>query len=369
MPLAAASTAGKRGGAYPPTGKLVDIGGYRLHIHTTGKGAPTVILIAGAGDFSFDWGLVQPEVSRFARVASYDRAGLAWSDLAPTPRTMWQEAYELHLLLGKARIPAPYVFVSHAIGGLIARVYAAGYPNEVAGMVLVDSTDQDTTLMYQGKLVRIRETARARPVPPVQTMKTSPPKPPTENDKKQAEFNTQVFGPPKIEPPFDKLPPEIQKMRRWMLNHPKLSAATDDFWPEELQAMYVARTAAPSPLEDKPLIVLVASGKGESAPSNISAEEWSRLQDGKRRQKAAMVSLSRNHDVTIAEQSGHHIQLDEPELVVKAIQRVVESARKHTKLSGGNSGLWQSCEIELGDWLDRYCFRLTFFRLPLQLAS
>jgi pimeloyl-ACP methyl ester carboxylesterase len=318
--------------AYPPTGKLVDIGGYKLHINATGKGRPTVVLIAGAGDFSFDWSLVQPEVARFARVASYDRAGMAWSDLGPTPRTMAQDAYELHLLLQKAALPAPYVLVGHSVGGLIARVYASRYPEEVAGMVLVDSTHEDTTLMYQGKLVRIRGTAQARPVPPVQTMKTSPPKPPTEDDKKQAEFNAQVFGPPKIEPPFDKLPPDVQKMRLWMLAHPQLSAATDDYWPEELQAMYVARAADPVPLGDKPLIVLVASGKGEAAPSELSGEEWKRLQDEKRLQKEGMVSLSRNHELIYAEQSGHHIQLDQPQLVVDAIHQVVEAARKHTKL-------------------------------------
>jgi pimeloyl-ACP methyl ester carboxylesterase len=319
-------------GAYPPTGKLVDIGGYKLHINATGTGRPTVVLIAGAGDFSFDWSLVQPEVSRFARVASYDRAGMAWSDLGPTPRTMAQDAYELHLLLRKAALPAPYVLVGHSVGGLIARVYASQYPQEVAGMVLVDSTHEDTTLMYQGKLVRIRGTAQARPVPPVQTMKTSPPKPPTEEDKKQAEFNAQVFGPPKIEPPFDKLPPDVQKMRLWMLAHPRLSASTDDYWPEELQAMYVARAANPTPLGDKPLIVLVASGKGETAPSEISAEEWKRLGEEKRSQKVGMVSLSRNHGLIFAEQSGHHIQLDEPQLVIDAIHQVVESAHKHTDL-------------------------------------
>jgi len=320
-------------GAYPPTGALVDIGGYKLHIHATGKGRPTVVLIAGAGDFSFDWSLVQPEVSQFARVASYDRAGVAWSDLGPTPRTMTQEAYELHLLLRKSGLPAPYIVVGHSVGGLIARVYASRYPQEVAGMVLVDSTHEDTTLMYQGKLVRIRGTAQARPIPPVQTMKTSPPKPPTEEDKKQAEFNAKLFGAPKIERPFDKLPPHVQKTRLWMLAHPKLSAATDDYWPEELQAMYVARSADPVPLGDKPLIVLLASGKGDTAPPEISAEEWKRLGDEKRREKEGMVSLSRNHELIVAEQSGHHIQLDEPQLVVKAIRQVVESVRKHTRLS------------------------------------
>src|SRR5919112_1704581 len=85
-----------------PPGRLVDVGGYRLHLNCTGGGGPAVVLIAGAGDFSFDWSLVQPQLSRFARVCSYDRAGLAWSDLGPTPRTMRQDAHELRLLLARA---------------------------------------------------------------------------------------------------------------------------------------------------------------------------------------------------------------------------------------------------------------------------
>ena len=169
-----------------------------------------MVLIAGAGDFSFDWSLVQPAVSSFARVCSYDRAGFAWSDIGPIPRTMKQEAYELHLLLEKAGLPTPYILVGHSVGGLISRVFKAQYPNDVAGMVLVDSTHEDTTLMIQGKMVRVRDTAKARPIPPTQTMKTSPPQPPTEQDKKEAEFNAQFSGPPKIEPPFNQLPPEIQ---------------------------------------------------------------------------------------------------------------------------------------------------------------
>ena len=315
-----------------PPGKLVDLGGYRLHLYALSKGAPAVVLIAGAGDFSFDWSLVQPEVARFARVCSYDRAGAAWSDLGPTPRTMKQEAYELHLLLKKAGIRGPYVLVGHSIGGLIARVYAEQYPKEVAGMVLVDSTHEDTTLMYQGKLVRVREGAKERPIPPVQTMQSSPPQPPTEEDKKQAEFNAQVFGPPKIEPPFDKLPPDVQKVRLWMLSHPKLSAASDDYWAEELQALYVARAKTPYSLGNIPLIVLIGTGKGEQAPPNISAEEWKRLVEEKRQQKAGFVNLSHNSQLIYAEKSGHHIQLDEPELVVNAIRKVVETVRRHGKL-------------------------------------
>jgi len=333
--LCADALSAEDAGTYAPTGRLVDIGGYKLHIDAAGTGKPTVVLIAGAGDFSFDWCLVQPGVARFTRVASYDRAGLAWSDLGPTPRTMKQDAFELHLLLKKASLPAPYVLVGHSVGGLIARVYAADYPDEVAGVVLVDSTHEDTTLMLQGKLVRVRSTAQVRPIPPVQTMKSSPPKPATDEDKKQAEFNAQMFGPPKIEPPFDKLPPDIQKMRLWALTHPKLSAASDDFWPEELQAMYVGRAASPAPLGDKPLVVIVAAGKGESAPPELSADEWKRLNDEKRDQKAGMVNLSRNHELIFADKSEHHIQLDEPELVVGAIRQVVDAVRNHANLPGG----------------------------------
>src|SRR5262244_723717 len=116
------------GQSYPPPGKLIDVGGYRLHLNCTGNKSPTVVLIAGAGDFSFDWSLVQPGIAQFARVCSYDRAGSAWSDPGPTPRTMRQEAFELHTLLSAARIKGPYLLVGHSMGGLITRVYMDQYP-------------------------------------------------------------------------------------------------------------------------------------------------------------------------------------------------------------------------------------------------
>src|SRR5262249_14629679 len=138
-----------------PPGKLIDLGGYCLHLYSSGKGGPAVVLIPGAGDFSFDWSLVQPSVARFARVCSFDRGGFAWSDSGPTPRSMKQEAFELHLLLQKAGIKGPCVLVGHSLGGLVARIYAEQYPDEVAGIVFVDSTHEDTILSLNGKLVRM----------------------------------------------------------------------------------------------------------------------------------------------------------------------------------------------------------------------
>jgi pimeloyl-ACP methyl ester carboxylesterase len=320
----------EEGVAPKPPGRLVDVGGYRLHLNCTGAGRTAVVLIAGAGDFSFDWSLVQTPASRFARVCSYDRAGLAWSDLGPTPRTMRQDAYELRTLLANAGLKPPYVLVGHSIGGLIARVYAAQYPREVAGVVLVDSTTEDTTLNYQGKLVRIRETAKGSPVPAVQTLASSPPKPPTEDDLKQAEFNRQVFGPPKIEPPFDRLPRAVRAWRLWALSNPKLSAATEDFWAEELRELHEARAREPRQLSGLPLLVLVG-GRQEKTPPGVTAEEWQRLSEEKRQQKESLAGLSTAGRLRVAERSGHHIQLEEPGLVVEAIREVVRPARRRIR--------------------------------------
>lgn len=318
---------------YPPPGKLVDIGGYRLHLNCTGKSGPTIVLIAGAGDFSFDWDLVQRDVTRFARVCSYDRSGLAWSDPGPPPRTMKQEAHELRMLLRAARIQAPYVLVGHSIGGLITRVYAEQYPDEVLGIVLVDSTHEDTTLMYQGKLVRVREGAKGIAVPNVQTMQSSPPKPPTAEDIKQFEFNQKMFGAPKTEPPFDKLSASTQAMRLWFRSQPPRAAAGSDFWAEELQAMYVARAKTPYQLGDKPLVVLLAKPDAGNPPPGISADEWKRINEEKRQQKVGLANLSRNSKLIVAESSGHHIQLDEPRVVADAIRLVVDAVRRRSKLA------------------------------------
>jgi pimeloyl-ACP methyl ester carboxylesterase len=319
--------------AYSPPGKLVDVGGYRLHLNCTGKDGPAVVLIAGAGDFSFDWELVQPDVARFTRVCSYDRAGLAWSDPGPTPRTMRQDAYELHTLLRAARIKPPYVLVGHSLGGLIARAYAEKYPNELAGLVLVDSTHEDTVLIFQGKLVRIREHAKGTPVPQVQTMKSNPPKPPAKEDLEQFESNQKTFGPPKIGSPFDKLPPHTQAVRLWALSQPPRAAGSPDFWSEELQAMYSARAKTPYQLGDKPLVVLLAKPGYGQPPGGIPADEWKNFNEEKRQQKVELTNLSRNSKLIVAERSGHHIQLDEPQVVTEAIRLAVNAVRRRNKLA------------------------------------
>jgi pimeloyl-ACP methyl ester carboxylesterase len=130
--------------AYPPPGEMVEVGGHRLHINCVGQGSPTVVLDAAAGGFSAQWVRVQREVSGTTRVCAYDRAGMGWSEMGPDPRDAKQITGELHTLLGKAGIEGPYVLVGHSFGGMYMQTYAARYPDEVAGVALVDSsTDPD----------------------------------------------------------------------------------------------------------------------------------------------------------------------------------------------------------------------------------
>jgi pimeloyl-ACP methyl ester carboxylesterase len=245
---------------------------------------------------------------------------------------MRQDAYELHTLLKAAGVKGPYVLVGHSLGGLLTRVYAAEYPAEVAGIVLVDSTHEDTTLFMQGKPVRMREIARAVSVPPVHTMKTSPPKPATQEaiDKFQAELKKS--GPPKIGSPYDKLPLSSQAMRVWALSQPPKVSGSEGFLAEELNEMYSARAKQPVPLGDKPLIVLLPKFQYGKPLGDLSEEEWKRINDEKRQQKLEFTKLSRNSKLIIAENSGHHIQLDEPQVVIDAIREVVDAVKHHTNL-------------------------------------
>jgi len=132
--------------AYPPPGQMIDVGGYQIHLYCTGAnvdGSPTVILENGLGSISSAWALVQPDVAKVTRVCSYDRAGTGWSDSSPETRDAQHTAIELHTLLQNAQIPGPYVLVGWSFGGLYVREYAGQYPDEVVGMVLLDSSHPD----------------------------------------------------------------------------------------------------------------------------------------------------------------------------------------------------------------------------------
>ena len=323
--------------AYPPPGKMVDVGGWRLHLNCTGsskRNGPTVVLEAGAGDFSVDWGLVQPEVARFARVCSYDRAGAGWSELGPRPRTWRQIAYELHTALQKAGEKGRYVVVGQSLGGLLIRTFASQYPKEVAGMVLVDSTHEDTVLMMNGKFQRMRELSQGRTIPPIRTTISAAEKDLSAEEKEQtADILKRA---PKIGSPYNLLPADLQAARLWVLTQQRhYTADGDPYWGEEFAELYAARQKEEQQLGDRPLVVLLTNPgpPGGKPPSGFSADEWQRVNEEKRQQKVEFTKLSSNSKLIVTEKSEHHIHLAEPAVVTRAIQMVVDAAQRHTKLA------------------------------------
>ena len=121
-------------------GRLVDVGGHRLHLSCTGSGSPTVVLEPGGGAMAANLGWVTPAVAHDTRICVYDRAGRGWSEDADAPQDAVAIATDLHALLQRAGTPGPYVIAGHSFGGLYALTFAAQHPHEVAGMVLIDST-------------------------------------------------------------------------------------------------------------------------------------------------------------------------------------------------------------------------------------
>src|SRR5205823_4076372 len=121
---------------YPPPGRLVDIGGRRLHLYEQGDGSPTVVLESGLAASSLSWRPVQTEIAKFARVVSYDRAGLGWSDPAIEPPTLMRLVRDLDALLQNA--PPPYVMVGHSFGSAVVSAYCMHFGAKVGGLVHVD---------------------------------------------------------------------------------------------------------------------------------------------------------------------------------------------------------------------------------------
>ena len=302
-----------------PNGKLVDIGGYKLHIDIKGKGSPSVIMIAGSQAFSFDWELVATEISKVTQVCSYDRPALAWSDPGPMPRTFDQDVYELHTLLRNTGIKPPYILVGHSLGGIIARKFEKKYPAEVKGLVLVDATSEDTKLFMNGRIQRLRDLNQNRPIPPIKTkLDTMTKVPPI----KELEDLWKMIGEPKTGSPFNKLPLKFQQQRLWAMRQPKvLLADNGSYWAEEFADMYADSLYS---LGNKPIYVL-SSGGGVFSESQDSTMKAIWLEKLVQREKMANLSTNSKHIITT--KSGHEIHLEEPELVINAVKEVITAVR------------------------------------------
>ena len=307
------------------TGELVDIGGYRLHIDVEGKGSPAVIFIAGATAFSFDWALVAPEISKTTQTVTYDRPALAWSDPGPMPRTLQQDVYELHTLFEKSNVKPPYILVGHSLGGMIARMFEKKYSEEVNGLVLVDGTSENATLSINNKIQRLRLLSQGRPLPPIKTSVDTFTKVPSQ---KEMDDFLKMVGEPKTDPPFDKLPQDIQQARLWAMKQPKILLADNGaYWAEEFSAMYNDSTYS---LGNKPLFV-ITSGQN-NYPKQLGDSVRNELISAKLKDQEKISSLSSNSKHIVTMKSPHEIHLTEPGLVIDAIKEVIRAVRTNEQL-------------------------------------
>lgn len=292
---------------YPAPGQLVDMDGYRMHILCRGEGRPTVILEAGASDFSLQWTLVQPQVATFTRVCVYDRAGFGWSDPSPYRRTSDVIVEELHRLLTRAEIPGPYVMVGHSFGGMNVRLYAHRYPEEVAGMVLLDALHEAQFLGSPGFL-RVAKMILAL----------------FHNFPLLRSPGLLALFPDQI--PVRGLTGEAADEYRAILATTRYLATAIEETESLEESLALVRAAQLAGLGNIPLIVVSrqVAFPLPGAPPAVSEhfeQEWQLLQ-------LDLVALSPNSKHVIAEGSGHHIQLARPDIVVEAIREVVFTLRE-----------------------------------------
>ncbi|NTU84646.1 MAG: alpha/beta hydrolase [Chloroflexales bacterium] len=304
MTLAAGQVAKARARAqHRPLGELVDIGGYRLHLYCQGSGGPTVILEAGGGETLLDWALTQPEIAKQARVCAYDRAGLGWSDPSPRPRTAAVMAEELHTLLHRAGIEGPYVLVGHSLGGPIVRQFALAHPQDVAGMVLVDSSTEQQS-------ARFPEAYRAAMAGMPRMLRLA---------SLAADAGLLALF-PGVVPQSTQLPPDAAAtIQALAISSGKMLRATR----AELMDAEADPTPRPATLGGMPLVVLRRDPNAVPVPSQIAPEVAQQFEVTWAQMQEELAALSPRGRVILAEGSGHGVMLDRPDLVIRAIRDVL----------------------------------------------
>lgn len=269
---------------YPPPGRLVDIGGYRLHLNCSGEGAPTVVLEYGLEGSLLDWRRVQPEIARFARVCSYDRAGYGWSESNPRPRVPGVMAEELHALLQAVGEKPPYILVGHSYGSLIVQAFAHRFPDDTAGLVLVDGMTINSSTRF-----------------PV-------------SHKLWLRFAqwTSLVGLPRWRGWCAGRSPELQGISQVMNCRAKVFAAHYREWSQLSESVEQIRII--TNLDAMPLLVISRDPARGSNPQEEARHE---------REQRESLKLSSNSRFLIAANSEHDIPGQRPDVVVEAARSLV----------------------------------------------
>lgn len=276
-------TAAVAAGMPPLPGERYDIGGYSLHINCQGEGSPTVIMDVGLGDDSSDWQSLLEQSAKITRTCIYDRPGYGWSDYGPRPRNSRRIAYELGLLLNQAQVPRPYILVGHSFGGFNLRLFANFYPERVAGMVLIDASHE---LQYDRLNIKLpRPYKRQRDI----VISSPPTAEQTPSDKPQA-----------------------------LRDHAYRAAS------QEIAGLYQSsrQVQLNGNIPAVPLIIISRGMPEWQGNEKLRQREkiWIELQQD-------LTRLSPHSQQLFANQSGHDIPHDQPEIIVNAISDVIAQAK------------------------------------------
>jgi pimeloyl-ACP methyl ester carboxylesterase len=283
----------------PAPGRLLSIDGRTLHLLCSGRGTPTVVLVAGGGAFSIDWALVQPKVAVSRRVCSYDRAGLAWSESGPADETVEQTVADLHALLRASGERAPYVLVGASIGGIYIRAFQQAYPADVAGLVFSNSSNRVGFVAkgVNGLLWDLSED---------QIRSAFPMAPPSGN------------APTREGDPFDRLPADLQAVRlqldiqQWERARSRPPGPASMLsWRREFIREFAETESGPPPLGSLPVVVITSDP--------LVADAAHRTRDGA---AARLAFLSKKTKFVVAAGSGHEVHLYQPDTVRRAIEMI-----------------------------------------------
>ena len=306
----------------PQIGRSVDIGGRSLNIFCSGDGSPTVVFDAGANQPGYAWAGIQPEVATFTRSCWFDRAGFGWSDPGSFPRTSVAMSRELHELLHRGGVLAPYVLVGHSLGGLNARVYTGLYPKDVAGLVLVDAAHEDEP--KRAPKFMLGHTAPRWLWHPIWVVAQT----------------ARLLGVIRLLTPRGQMADDPAKRSRQQIlealrRQPKTIATHAD---ASIPESYAEAEAADG-LGDRPLIVLT-QGKIPSIPhpTQMDREYAAYLQVWMHEIQPKLARLSTHGRQVIVDKSGHGIPTEAPEFIIAAVRDVVADVRNAQALREGPSG-------------------------------
>lgn len=292
---------------FPPPGRMVDVGSFKLHIVCQGDApGPTVIIEAAGGMSAASYALVQDGIAKFAHVCAYDRSGLGWSERSPAPRSFGEIAKDLQLLLTKAAVPGPYILVGHSFGGLVVRTFAKQHSHEVARVVLVEAAEEG--FVFRPAFMRT-VTLHERMY--------------------QILAALQPFGIPRLWfetlGPIAKLPPAV---RAGLLRRGVFSAMAREAEAYRLTPIQMRSPGGFGYLGNLPLVVVIG-GQSNSGGTAESLAAW-------RAAQKRLAALSTNSAIMIAKACGHMVNLDCPDAFVAAVRRDYEAAQTGSELSAAN---------------------------------